>query len=465
MISLILYLAKSILIGALFYGAYYFLMRKETYLTFNRVYLLGSVVLMVLMPLLGSYLPGIYLSEGQQPVLPVIQLPEVVITGQRLVTDEQQQMIMNGALIGYGIISLAMLGGFILGLIRIYRFYRLSRSARKLDHNIYLVKDQGSPFSFMGRIYISTSYEQHPGLQNIIIHENAHIRQRHMLDLILLEVLSSVFWFNPFFFLIKRSLREIHEYLADREVIKQGVEPLSYQQLLFNEVSGNPQYIIANNFNLLTKKRIVMLLKKSTKMAAFRIWGMLPIVLMAAITITLLQSQGVSAQTTDTKVAVAPTAPAPPSSEAIAPQDPEKPVPPTPPAKPQKPSKKSTQEVKEKVKDEAGKDVFVVVEDPPSFPGGDDARIKYMVSSIKYPDDARKKGVQGTVYISFIVEEDGSITNVKILRGIGAGCDQEASRVVSEMPKWNPGKQRGKFVRVQYNMPIKFTLSDDKKAK
>jgi TonB family protein len=464
MISLIMYLAKSILIGALFYGSYQLLMRKESYLTFNRFYLLTAVFLMVLLPFLGSFLPAIYIDGKPGAVLPVIQLPEVVITGQRLVTEEQQRLIMNWAMMGYFLISMAMLAGFAFGLVRIYRFYKISLSARKLDENIFLVQHQGSPFSFMGKIYISHEYEQHPGLKQIIIHENAHIRQKHMLDLILLELLSSVFWFNPFFFLMKKALREVHEYLADREVIRHGIEPLTYQQLLFNEVSGNPQYIIANNFNLLTKKRIVMLIKKSTKMAAFRIWGIIPVVLLAALSITLLQSQVVNAQTTQ-KQAVAPSAPPAPPAKAVAPQDPEKPVPPPPPAKTEKVSKKSAPEVKEKAIDAAGKDVFVVVEDPPSFPGGDEARVKYMVSSIKYPEDARKKGVQGTVYISFIVEEDGAITNVKILRGIGAGCDEEAYRVVSEMPKWNPGKQRGNFVRVQYNMPIKFTLSDDKKPK
>ncbi|MBK7175193.1 MAG: M56 family metallopeptidase [Bacteroidales bacterium] len=461
MISLIMYLAKSILIGALLYGSYQLLMRRESYLTFNRFYLLTAVFLMVVLPFLGSFLPAIYIDGEPAAVLPIIQLPEVVITGQRLVTEEQQRLILNWAMMGYFLVSMAMLAGFAFGLLRIYRFYKMSKSARKLDENIFLVQHSGSPFSFMGKIYISHEYEQHPGLKQIIIHENAHIRQKHMLDLILLELLSSIFWFNPFFFLMKKALREVHEYLADREVIRYGIEPLTYQQLLFNEVSGNPQYIIANNFNLLTKKRIVMLLKKSTRLAAYKIWGIIPIVLLAALSITLLQSQGVSAQTTDKQASVAPPATPAPPAKIIAPQDPEKPVPPPSPAKPAKTSKKAATSKTQKPEN----DVFTVVEDPPSFPGGDDARIKYMVSSIKYPEDARKKGVQGTVYISFIVEEDGSISNVKTIRGIGAGCDEEAYRVVSEMPKWNPGKQRGKFVRVQYNMPIKFTLSNDKHPK
>ena len=103
-------------------------------------------------------------------------------------------------------------------------------------------------------------------------------------------------------------------------------------------------------------------------------------------------------------------------------------------------------------------EIFTVVEDAPGFPGGDEARIKYLQNNIKYPQMARESGIQGTVYVTFVVERDGKVTNVQILRGIGGGCDEEAIRVIKNMPRWNPGKQRGKPVRVQFNMPIKFTL-------
>ncbi len=103
-------------------------------------------------------------------------------------------------------------------------------------------------------------------------------------------------------------------------------------------------------------------------------------------------------------------------------------------------------------------EIFTVVESMPSFPGGDAARMKFLQDNIKYPQMARESGIQGTVYVTFVVEPDGSVTDVRVLRGIGGGCDEEAVRVIKEMPKWNPGMQRGKPVRVQFNMPIKFTL-------
>jgi len=104
-------------------------------------------------------------------------------------------------------------------------------------------------------------------------------------------------------------------------------------------------------------------------------------------------------------------------------------------------------------------EIFTVVEESPGFPGGDEARIKFLQNNIKYPQMARESNIQGTVYVTFVVEKDGKVTDVRVLRGIGGGCDEEAIRVIKAMPKWNAGKQRGKPVRVQFNMPIKFTLA------
>lgn len=104
-------------------------------------------------------------------------------------------------------------------------------------------------------------------------------------------------------------------------------------------------------------------------------------------------------------------------------------------------------------------EIFTVVEESPSYPGGDAGRIQFLQENIVYPQMARESGIQGTVYVTFVVERNGVVTDVRVLRGIGGGCDEEAVRVIKAMPKWNPGKQRGKPVRVQFNMPIKFTLA------
>jgi TonB family protein len=109
--------------------------------------------------------------------------------------------------------------------------------------------------------------------------------------------------------------------------------------------------------------------------------------------------------------------------------------------------------------------IFTVVEEQPRFPGGEEARLQYMMQNLRYPAEARKEGIQGTVFVTFLVEADGSITNVRVLRGIGGGCDEEAVRVIKEMPNWTPGRQRGQNVRVQFNMPVRFVLDGaEKKA-
>jgi len=112
------------------------------------------------------------------------------------------------------------------------------------------------------------------------------------------------------------------------------------------------------------------------------------------------------------------------------------------------------------VEEEIAEDViFTVVEDQPAFPGGEEARIRYLQENLRYPQMAREAGIQGTVFVTFVVERDGSVTDVRVLRGIGGGCDEEAVRVVRNMPRWTPGRQRGQPVRVQFNMPIRFVLN------
>jgi protein TonB len=102
--------------------------------------------------------------------------------------------------------------------------------------------------------------------------------------------------------------------------------------------------------------------------------------------------------------------------------------------------------------------IFMVVESMPEYPGGEASLYTFLAENIKYPQMAKESGIQGRVFVTFVVERDGRVTDVRVLRGIGGGCDEEAIRVVQSMPKWTPGKQRGKSVRVQYNLPVKFTL-------
>lgn len=171
--------------------------------------------------------------------------------------------------------------------------------------------------------------------------------------------------------------------------------------------------------------------KSSTRYARLKAIAVLPV----AACIVMMFSISCQQSADETPAAVK-------STEAI-------PAPPPPPPPPPPTSETST----------GAEQVFTVVENMPQYPGGEEARMNYMIKNVKYPKEAKEKGIQGTVYATFIVEKDGSINNVKIIKGIDTRCDEEAFRVVSEMPKWKPGTQNGKAVRVKFTMPISFKLN------
>ena len=104
--------------------------------------------------------------------------------------------------------------------------------------------------------------------------------------------------------------------------------------------------------------------------------------------------------------------------------------------------------------------IFDIVEDKPEFPGGDAAMYKFLGKSIDYPSTARRMGIDGRVFVQFVIEKDGSVSNVQTIKGIGAGCDEEAARVIKGMPKWTPGKQRGVPVKVRMIIPVFFKLNN-----
>ena len=102
--------------------------------------------------------------------------------------------------------------------------------------------------------------------------------------------------------------------------------------------------------------------------------------------------------------------------------------------------------------------IFIIVESMPAFPGGVEKLIEYLHNNIKYPTQAKEIGIQGKVFVSFVIEKDGSVSDIILLRGIGGGCDEEAIRVIKNMPKWMPGKQRNIPVRVRFTLPVSFRL-------
>jgi len=309
-------------------------------------------------------------------------------------------------------------------------------------YHLVFIDRRCSPFSFFNIIFVDKKEIQNIKPEAILVHEQVHIRQAHTLDIILLEILTVIFWFNPFIWLITRDLKSIHEFLADEGVLKTGYDKIDYQELILNKTMGVQISSFSNNFNVsVLKNRIIMMTKnRSTKWMKTKILFIFPA--MAAIIVILSANTYVSER------------PEGDNNEQIT-QNPI--IPATPNKATDRPMTADTPATSQAHKD---KKVFGVVEKLPSYVGGETARIKFFTDNIKYPDEAVKNGVSGTVFITFIVRSDGAITDIKILRGIGSGCDEEAIRVVKMMPKWIPGEHRGTKVDVQFNLPIKFKFQE-----
>jgi TonB family protein len=335
-------------------------------------------------------------------------------------------------------------------LVRLFQLYRITRRfGITIRHGRRVVSvDRGyAPFSFFGLTFIHEPAIPGGSLEAVLAHEAVHIRQLHSLDLALVEITTILQWFNPVVWLTANEMKTIHEFLADEGVLQHGVSRTSYQQMILDATMGVGIGSLTNHFNVsLLKKRIVMMTKpKSNIWAAAKLLLALPAVATLFIVLTAGTYRASAPVNMDAKPAII-------KSEAL----------PLIANAPQEKQKQPTQ-VKYVAPVVSENGVYTVVEKLPSYTGGDDARIKFLVANIKYPEEALKKGTTGTVYVTFVVRADGSITNVKVLRGIGSGCDEEAVRVVSMMPKWNPGEQKGKKVDVQFNLPIKFALDCGKK--
>lgn len=433
--DLLFFLAKNVISAAILWAFYKLWMSREASLKLNRFFLLTAGLLTLVLPYAGTFLPNISALNTHSAGITTINLPVVTIGSEPLIKQVGETALFNWTLAGYfaGVVLFAI--GLVISIIRLLKLIRTTQKSALLTSNVYII-EEGTPFSFMNKIFVPRNYVNHPALSSILNHEKAHIRQLHSIDTLFMEILCSIMWFNPFIYLIRNSLREVHEYLADREAIENGIDVVEYQQILLNEaLSGKPNHL-TNNFSFNLKNRIVMLLRKKNQSAINYRIAALPLLGVAILALCFLQPVNTLASEKNS-VTVTNVLQSPDTTN-------------------------NSSYTTPKSEDDQ---IFMVVENPPSFKGGDDARMKYLIENIIYPKDAREKGIQGTVYVTFIIEKDGTISNVKVLRGIGGGCDEESVRVIKNMPAWNPGTQRGEPQRVQYNMPIKYTLSKGKEEK
>ena len=514
---------------AVLWLVYRFLFRNSNRLYFNRYFLLTSMLLALAMPLLGllsgievpqmvtlkqNMFNGMMLNEvivthDGQPML-----PEVIVTTNTTPSRFSVWQVMGGIyLIGVGVMTLLFLiklGKLVVLIIRSPKRKMSSCTA------VFTGREQGS-FSFFRYAFFPNENVD----PDIMRHEMSHIAHHHSWDILFAEVMMILQWFNPFIYLYKKELQSLHEYQADRDVVATGVDKKNYMMLILQQCTAVDFSGMSNNFSLiLTKKRIKMITRnEKAKGLWWRLLATLPVLAILMIANTKVTAQDASTKLSNQAVDKPITiemgqfeiydddgAPIQLNDTIIYGEDGSSikfqasdafdPI-------TGEPCKKLTvtsynadgtensffiTETEKRgdtarysiepfsisgslfetlldVATSKEDTVYQIVEQMPQYTGGEEAMMKYVAENIKYPQAAKDKNISGRVFVGFIVEKDGSVSTVKVLRGIGGGCDEEAVRVIKEMPKWKPGMQKGKPVRVNYMMPIFFKLDDGQPAK
>ena len=455
----LVYILKSAACLAVFYLFYKLLMSRDTFHRFNRFALLGLLVLSSVLPLVEvSVNEPVGVQETMLTLEQLLLLADVEEGQETVVAQPATALWVRVALLVYlaGIVFFAVRNLWSLGRLgALLRRGRLERVSDYLpgraEHVRLVVHDRDiAPFSWMRYIVLSRKDLEENG-REILIHELAHIRNRHSWDLLLADLCIFVQWFNPAAWLLKQELQTLHEYEADDTVLREGVDARKYQMLLIKKAVGTRLYSMANSFNHSSlKKRITMMLKeKSNPWARVKYLYVLPL---AALAVTAFARPEVSAVTDEISSAKVNDL-----AEMVKTNLPESVVEAVkdtlPPGVIHVP-----QEVKDDLK---GTPVFEVVEQMPEYPdGGMAGLMEYFKKNMRYPEAAKEAGMQGRVTVQFVVNKDGSISGAKVLRSVEPYFDAEAIRLVNDMPKWKPGMQGGKPVPVKFTVPVKFMLDE-----
>jgi len=441
-----IYILKSSVCLVLFYLFFRLLLSKETFHRFNRMALLGVLFFSLLIPCIE--VTTRHQVEVQQAVLSIEQL---LLMAELEATPANVGAVQETPTISWvQIVLLVYLAGILFLVCRnIYSLiclFRLVHSGKheKLEKGVTLVvhNQEIAPFSWMKYIVISRKDLKENG-REILIHEMAHIHHRHSVDLLVADICIFFQWFNPGAWLLKQELQNIHEYEADETVINEGVNAKEYQLLLIKKAVGTRLYSMANSFNhSKLKKRITMMLKeKSNPWARLKYLYVLPL---AAIAVTAFARPEISEKMEEISAV---------KVNDLAEIVQEKVLQDT--VKVSKDEKKDALVVTGvKSKEEEEIVIFEVVEQMPEYPGGMSALQKYLSEKIAGSPMKGKAG--GRVMVGFTVAETGKIKDVRVLQSDEASLNQEAERIVSEMPDWIPGKQRGRPVPVKYTVPIRF---------
>ena len=456
MVDFLIYDAKVAVLIVVFYMFYRLLLSKETFHRVNRVVLLSTALLSFVLPLC-------VITTHQTVVLDAVPVVSVGDLHPEVLEGEHSSLWGQTVIpILYIIGVLVTLGHTLLSVWKVMMLVRRSERYPQADGTtLCVVKDDVPPFSFCSYIVMNHSdYEANDAA--VLAHERGHIRQHHSCDVLLVNLLTALQWFNPAMWMLRADLRAIHEYEADGAVLSQGINARQYQYLLITKAASIGGYSIANGISHSTlKNRITMMLnKKSPRSSFMKLLTLVPIVGVAL---------ALNAETVNDYVYQQPpkkivkkgnknaTAKIGKNSVKVITDTVSK-------VRIDNPEDSIQKEVKEVFTPvEKNPEFFDVVEQMPEFPGGSAALIEYLSKNIRYPKAAMEADVQGRVIVNFVVLKDGSIGETKVVKTVSPELDEEALRCVQSMPKWKPGMQKGQPVNVKYTMPINFRLDGTKK--
>ena len=480
------YLLKSVIVILALYLFYYGLLRNQNSFTFNRLYLLLAPLVALVLPLL-KWPVALAAENAIGEALQAIQLSEVTVTAygsaKKPVTEASNipLSLIASLAYGFGIALLLFKLAKQLWQIRTVKAEAVPAEPQAEGVKVYQLPEHLSTFAFGNSIFLSKqAHLSQIDQEQVFAHELAHVKLRHTWDVLYYEILSAILWANPVIWLLKQELRDVHEYQADARVAN-SYQTNAYSSLLSKEALLNMGLPIGSYFQKpQVLKRLQMLQQSGQRSGWFRQVLVLPFI---ASLVVVFSVQQVDAQSdilkeltqeintiTGSEASVAEDL-SKQEAEPIAEQPEQDAVVPEISKEPSQPKENKVIEATPSTETAKKPDAeiasgssktekpYTYVEQMPTFKGGENELMKYLAKNIRYPKSSQEAGTSGLVVVSFIVEKDGALKDVQVLKPVDESIDAEAVRVVESMNgNWQPGLQNGIPVQVRYTLPVRFTL-------
>ena len=434
-----------------FYLVYSIMLSRDTSYKRNRLYILLSLLSALIFPLITLLTLKPWNIQFFGKILSEVFVTATANTNKALNQGISLSVLLQMIYSIYIIVVFIFIIKLLIDLLNL-----LFLILRHRNEGSQIIRFHGfntSGFSAMGYVFINTRLSPEDAGE-IIRHEQNHLKQNHFIDIIFIELVKAVQWFNPVVYLYNRSLRAIHEYQADQECLSSGVPMINYQSLLLSQVFKSRAFNLTNSFSnpSLIKKRIVMMTKRRTSPFA----NAKMLIVVPVIGVVFL---AISAYSVIPKSSVKQIVPVISTQNSLTESRSDlMPAPPPPPPPPPYSDSKGNAKVLKEESTGKSDEPFVVVEEMPMFPGGDGALLQYISKNTKYPENAKEQNIQGKVIVRFCVTPEGAVSMASVLKGVSPELDSEAIRVVNTLPEFQPGRQGGKAVPVWYMVPIEFNL-------